>query len=45
MYEYLTEAINTTHNMPINSQSMLASFRSALEAAVKMGLIEYIVLY
>jgi len=37
MKEYLTEAIATTHSMPINSQAILTSFKAAMEEAIVKG--------
>ena len=38
MLEYITKAKNISHGMPINSQSLLSSFRSSVEKAIKSGI-------
>jgi hypothetical protein len=38
MWEYLRKAISTTHSMPINSQTLLSSFKAAFEDALAQGI-------
>ncbi len=38
MWEYLTQAKNISHGMPMNSQSLLNSFKSSVEKAIESGI-------
>jgi hypothetical protein len=39
LWEYMTKYKEMSHGMPINSQSLLSSFKASVEKAIKLGIL------